>query len=88
MPLVIWGNRFRKDFFDLPINQNINLIKSVSRDEKDATTLEGYVQDIVLSHFEDIIACGSEKMITAAKLKFLKHGVSLRNFTSDTFYAS
>ena len=93
-PLIVWGNRWRKDFFDIKIDQKIELIKVVSREHSDNEFDCGYVQEVAVKRIENdlsnyyVAACGLEKMVEHAKSLFCQNGLKLENFTSDIFYKS
>lgn len=90
---VIWGNRFKREFFEMPdIFNSLNLIKTLSRDTGIGFET-GYVQDVLISlklKLEDtvIYACGSESMILSSRPELFKQGLDQKSFYSDSFVST
>lgn len=93
---VIWGNRYRDDFFDLGLRDvsSIKLTRCVSREDEDSLFESGYIQDVFLSHNEQMLsdialyACGSPEMIDASEQKMRAMGHPAKQFFKDAFVAS
>jgi CDP-4-dehydro-6-deoxyglucose reductase, E3 len=91
---LFWGGRFLTDLFWTPenIGLDINYYPVLSR-EKNPTTDEGYVQQILIDkniELNDsmVYACGSNKMIQDSKNILLAKGLPVSNFFSDAFVTS
>jgi CDP-4-dehydro-6-deoxyglucose reductase, E3 len=91
---LFWGGRFFTDLFWTPenMNLNINYFPVLSR-EKNPTTDEGYVQQILIDKNielnESIVyACGSNNMIQDSRNILLAKGLPESNFFSDAFVTS
>ena len=93
---VLWGNRYRDDFFELGFSNmsGINLIKCVSREDADPAFKSGYIQDVFLADDKHMLsdtalyACGSSEMIAASEQKMRAMGHPAKQFFKDAFVAS
>jgi CDP-4-dehydro-6-deoxyglucose reductase len=90
---LIWGNRFKHEFFELTLNSNnFQVHKVLSREYADGYKT-GYVQDILLSlnvNLADttVFACGSVAMINASRSVLVESGLDPKSFYSDSFVSS
>lgn len=94
---LLWGvrksNDLYIDFLDKYKNVNFKYIPVLSRPESSWHGRSGYVQDIVIDEKIDlskynVYACGSEQMISDAKILFRRNGLNESSFFSDAFVAS
>ena len=91
---VVWGARFKKDFYLNLENLmgNHQLVPVLSRENCDGF-FYGYVQEAVLSLGLDlakssVYACGSAVMIKDARDCLIKAGIVAKRFHSDAFVSS
>jgi len=93
---VIWGNRYRDDFFDIGLSDasSIKMTRCVSREDESSLFESGYIQDVFLSQNEHMLsdvalyACGSPEMIDASQQKMAALGHPSKQFFKDAFVAS
>lgn len=90
---LIWGNRFKEEFFELNFhNKNIQIHKVLSREHSNDYRF-GYVQDVLCSldiDFADatVYACGSAAMIRGSRSLLVECGLDSKSFYSDSFVSS
>ena len=95
---LYWGNRYRCDEYwaehltELCLRQGIRYLPIYSR-ESAVPGVARYVQDAVADEYtslEDAVAfaCGSSRMIVAAKERLVRLGLHPENFVADAFTAS
>jgi CDP-4-dehydro-6-deoxyglucose reductase len=92
---VFWGGRFISDLFWKPklALDNFTFIPVLSRPDENWKGSIGYVQDILVHKINDlenaqVYACGSNEMITSARLLLASYGLKENNFYSDAFVSS
>lgn len=96
---IYWGMTSSQDFYsDAPFEWasnfgNIKYIPVVSGDEKYWNGRKGLVHKAVIQDVQDlsnscVYACGSPRMIAAAKQDFINAGLLEKQFFSDVFTAS
>jgi len=91
--ILIWGNRYVDDFFDISLDfENIFFIKVLSREISEGYQ-SGYVQDVLLSQninlSESIVyACGSDTMIKTNRKLLIEKGLDNDAYYSDSFVSS
>ncbi|WP_416652663.1 FAD-binding oxidoreductase [Candidatus Pseudothioglobus sp. Uisw_086] len=89
---LFWGNREEKDFiwhFNFN-NIDVDYHQVVSRKSDTWKGEVGYVQDVAIKTLKtfkntNTFACGSIKMINAAKYSFIEAGLDEKDFYSDAF---
>jgi CDP-4-dehydro-6-deoxyglucose reductase len=92
--LLIWGGRDRHDHYHVPAGGGLDLsFEAVLSREPSPHARRGYVQDVLLATGRDpadmiVYACGSEKMIAAARAALVAAGLPLKSFHSDAFVQS
>lgn len=98
MVVLYWGNRYRQDEYwaehlsELCLTRGIRYHPIYSR-ESAAYGLARYVQDAVVQEYASlegaaVFACGSARMIAAAKDRLVRLGLHAENFVADAFTAS
>ncbi len=93
---IFWGARKSADFFWKPnfIIKKINFIPVLSRPEENWEGQFGYVQDILIKMFSNVLddievyACGSNDMINESHSKLRELGLSEKHYFSDAFVSS
>ncbi|MES2825473.1 MAG: 2Fe-2S iron-sulfur cluster-binding protein [Pseudomonadota bacterium] len=92
---VYWGGRTPNDIYWQPIfaNLNVHFHPILSQANEHWEGRRGYVQHALLADNIDIsdsvvYACGSDKMIHAAKDLLMAYGLNPKNFFSDAFVSS
>jgi CDP-4-dehydro-6-deoxyglucose reductase len=92
---VFWGNRVQQDFVWKPKFKKINVdfYPVISRKDDGWKGETGYVQDVALRISDNaqkinVYACGASEMINAAKVGFVRAGLSEKDFYSDAFVQS
>ena len=92
---LFWGNRVQQDFVWKPNFKKINVdfFPIISRKDDDWKGETGYVQDVALRIYDsaqkiNVYACGANEMINAAKVSFVRAGLSEKDFYSDAFVQS
>lgn len=93
--IVLWGARFKDDFFWKPNNipSNVEFIEVLSKEDSKWEGEKGYIQDVLLRKgiamdHSQVYACGSYDMIDSSMKKLKKNGLSEINFYSDAFVSS
>ncbi|HCE2183340.1 FAD-binding oxidoreductase [Vibrio sp. Vb2133] len=92
---IYWGMQYQSEIYCQELmsysQQYANIhFTSVLSQESHPQSECGYVQDIVIKNvagleFFEVYACGSVKMIEAAKALFIEHGLPSEAFLSDAF---
>lgn len=92
---VYWGGRREEDIYFVPAIDGVavNFVPVLSRADTEWQGRRGYVQNALIediANFQDVAvyACGSEKMIGAAKEMLVGRGLPERRFYSDAFVSS
>lgn len=92
---LYWGGRTSEDLYWHPKKENLDLVYTpvLSQAPKTYTGRRGYIQFAALEDlgtFEDaaVYACGSSRMIEAARVVLLAHGLDPSRFYSDAFVSS
>lgn len=92
---IYWGMRYQSEIYCRELinyalqHANIHFTSVLSQDSN-LQSEYGYVQDIVIKNLTslepfEVYACGSMKMIDAAKALFIEHGLPSEAFFSDAF---
>lgn len=92
---VVWGARKEEDLY-ISLKEfldKIHYIPTLTRPSAAWQGSQGYVQQVLLSHFDDfsnsaVYACGSETMIRDAKNSLTSAGLPTNRFYSDAFVCS
>jgi CDP-4-dehydro-6-deoxyglucose reductase len=95
---LYWGNRYRQDEYwaehltDLCLARGIRYQPIYSR-ESVASGAARYVQDAVTQEYTSLedaaaFACGTSRMVAAAKDRLVRLGLRAENFVADAFTAS
>ena len=92
---VFWGSRYEEDIYlDKSAFQNVDeYFPVLSRPRPKWEGSRGFVQDVFLSKNPNldnclVYACGSARMIDAARTSLIKAGLDVNNFFSDAFVTS
>ena len=92
---VIWGGRVSEDLYLDPgsICPETQYTPTLSQAQSEWEGPREYVQDVLISSSTDlsntrVYACGSDRMISAARAKLLAAGLPARAFYSDAFVSS
>lgn len=92
---VIWGGRVPTDLYADPrvVHPQLHYTPTLSRAAPSWQGARDYVQDVMLASGFDlgnarVYACGSAKMIHAAREKLLAAGLAATSFHSDAFVPS
>lgn len=91
---LFWGGRYVSDLYWNPKEalKSIKYIPVISRPTSEWIGEVGYVQDVMIKHYDeikdlDVYACGSNNMIKSAQSKFKKSELNIK-FFSDAFVVS
>lgn len=87
--IVLWGMRYKKEFFWKPSSSGIEFIPVLSRESQPKRYVQNLISNLELDMAKTVIyACGSEDMIQDAKNKSVQQGLNSNHFYSDAFVAS
>lgn len=90
--LLIWGNRYQSNFFDIELPKIKNLIFRQTLSKRASEKhFSGYVQELLFSEYRDfldgkIYACGNQEMIFDLQSILHESNFDMFNFYSDPFY--